>query len=212
MAIIVRDVSDEDIPRSIAIGNAAYADNPLSPILFPGPFSEEYQSKRAPEMVELRKNDPTCHFIQAYDEETKQMVAFAKWHIYSTSEAAQTARRPSRTFGAGTNPEACEAFFGSLAVRKKEHVGQSPHLYLHMLHTDPAFQGRGAGGMLIKWGTRKADELGLRTYLEASPKGHPVYERHGFRDVEVFDFDLAPFGGPGIYKEPLMIREPVASK
>ena len=128
MAIIVRDVSDEDVARSIEIGTAAYADNPLSPILFPGPFSDEYQSKRVPELIELRKNDPTCHFIQAYDEETKQMVAFAKWHIYDTSEAAEAAQRPKRTFGAGTNPEACEAFFGILSARKKEHMGDRPHL------------------------------------------------------------------------------------
>lgn len=128
MAIIVRDVSDDEIQRSLDIENAAYAGNPLGPILFPGPFPEESKSKRAPEMIELRKNDPTCHFIQAYDEESKQMVAFAKWHVYDTPEAAQAAQRPSRTFGAGTNPEACEAFFGILSARKKEHMGNRLHL------------------------------------------------------------------------------------
>jgi GNAT superfamily N-acetyltransferase len=81
-----------------------------------------------------------------------------------------------------------------------------------MLHTDPAFQGRGAGGMLVEWGTKKADELGLPAYLESSPKGHRVYQRYGFRDVEVVDFDASLYGGSGIYKEPLMIREPVLSK
>lgn len=81
-----------------------------------------------------------------------------------------------------------------------------------MLHADPAFQGRGAGSLLIKWGTQKADELRLPVYLEASPKGHGLYEKHGFKDIEVFDFDLSRFGGPGIYKEPLMIREPVVSR
>lgn len=128
MAIILRDVSDADIARSLEIETAAYADNPLGPILFPGPFSEEHQSKRIPEMIELRKSDSTCHFIQAYDEESKQMVAFAKWHIYDTQEAARAAQRPKREFGVGTNPEACEAFFGILSEKKKEHVGDRPHL------------------------------------------------------------------------------------
>jgi N-acetylglutamate synthase-like GNAT family acetyltransferase len=80
-----------------------------------------------------------------------------------------------------------------------------------MLHTDPAFQGRGAGGLLVKWGTKKADELGLPAYLESSTKGHGFYQKHGFKDVEVFVLDLAKYGGTGLYEEPLMIREPVKS-
>lgn len=63
--------------------------------------------------------------------------------------------------------------------------------------------------MLVEWGTKKADELSLPAYLEASPKGYRVYQRYGFKDLEVLDFDLAKYGGTGIYKEPLMIREPV---
>jgi hypothetical protein len=66
--------------------------------------------------------------------------------------------------------------------------------------------------MLVEWGTKKADELGLPAYLESSPKVHRVYQRYGFRDIEVVDFDASLYGGSGIYKEPLMIRDPVVSK
>jgi GNAT superfamily N-acetyltransferase len=82
---------------------------------------------------------------------------------------------------------------------------------LSMLQTDPAFQGRGAGALLMKWGTEKADELGLPVYLESSPKGHRFYQRHGFKDLEVFTFDVSQYGGTGTYEEPLMIREPTRS-
>lgn len=81
-----------------------------------------------------------------------------------------------------------------------------------MLHTDPTFQGRGAGGMLVEWGTKKADELGLPAYLEASPEGHRVYLRYGFRDLDILKFDMAQFGGEGVYNEPLMLREPSSAK
>ena len=86
------------------------------------------------------------------------------------------------------------------------------HVDLHMLHADPAFQGRGAGGLLVEWSTKKADELGLPAYLEASPKGYRVYQHYGFKDLEVIDFDLTKYGGSGVYREPLMIREPVKQK
>jgi hypothetical protein len=65
--------------------------------------------------------------------------------------------------------------------------------------------------MLITWGTDKADELGLPAYLESSQKGHGVYKRYGFKDLEIVDFDTAPYGGKGVYKEPLMLRESVGS-
>ena len=81
------------------------------------------------------------------------------------------------------------------------------HKDLHLLHTDPAFQKRGAGGQLVKWGTRRADELGLPTYLESSSAGHRFYQSHGFKDIEILQVDFSPWGGP-VHEQPLMIRDP----
>jgi GNAT superfamily N-acetyltransferase len=82
---------------------------------------------------------------------------------------------------------------------------------LHMLHTDPEYQGRGAGSALMDWGKQKADELRLPIYLESSRKGHLFYQKHGFKDIEVLDIDLSKFGGP-VHKQPLMIWEPSKSQ
>jgi hypothetical protein len=128
MAILIREASDDDLPRALEIERAAYADNPLSPILFPGPFPPDAQAQRVPDLIALRKTDPSVRFMQAYDDESGQMVAFAKWHIYESLEAAAAAKRPSREFGAGTNREACEDFFGQLSSRKEELMGETPHL------------------------------------------------------------------------------------
>lgn len=73
-----------------------------------------------------------------------------------------------------------------------------------MLHTDPEYQGRGAGSALIEWGKQKANELGLPIYLESSTKGHRFYKKHGFTDVEVMDIDFTPYGG-AVHKQPLMM-------
>ena len=128
MAIIVRDVSDDELQRACEIEVAAYANNPLSPVLFPGPFPPDSREQRLTQLIEMRNSDPTVTYLQAYDEETGQLIAFAKWHIYDTSEAAVAAQRPKRSFGPGTNPEACEAFFGGLGAKKKELMGDKPHL------------------------------------------------------------------------------------
>lgn len=56
-----------------------------------------------------------------------------------------------------------------------------PHWYLPWLGVDPALQGRGAGGELIKHCLRIVDEDHLPAYLETpNPRSIPFYERYGF--------------------------------
>ena len=54
---------------------------------------------------------------------------------------------------------------------------------LEMLVTDPAFQGQGAGKLMMSWGLERADRDGVEAYLEASPEAVPLYERSGFREA-----------------------------
>jgi len=79
---------------------------------------------------------------------------------------------------------------------------------LHLLHTDPDLQGRGAGGLLLDRIIRRADELGLPIYLESSAAGHRFYQNRGLKDVEFLKVDFRPYGGP-IHEQPLMLREPL---
>lgn len=70
---------------------------------------------------------------------------------------------------------------------------------MNILVTDPDHWRRGAGGMLVKWGTDLADEYGIPGYLESTEKGRRVYQRFGFKEKEVLEVDLSRFGA----KEPL---------
>lgn len=49
-----------------------------------------------------------------------------------------------------------------------------------MLSTHPDHQRRGAGTMLMKWGTEVADSLGYEAFIEASSYGKHLYESWGF--------------------------------
>ena len=56
-----------------------------------------------------------------------------------------------------------------------------PHWYLPVIAVDPACQGRGLGGALLKQALARCDADGLPAYLESSnPRNIPLYERHGF--------------------------------
>lgn len=81
------------------------------------------------------------------------------------------------------------------------------HTDLKYLHTDPTYQRRGIASMLIAWGLAESRRLNISAYLEASPEGLPLYERHGFVTAQRLVTDLSPWGGPPSVETPLMLRE-----
>jgi hypothetical protein len=127
MSIIVRDVSDNELHRACIIEAAAYADSDLNPILFPGPFPPDSQQKRVDQLIQMRKDDPTAIYMQAIDTASGRMIASSKWNIYKTPEETNIPIRKLE-FGPGTNAEACMAFFGGMKEKKKEVMGDRPHI------------------------------------------------------------------------------------
>lgn len=127
MTIVVRLLSDNELPRACVIESAAYADSDLNPILFPGPFPPDSHQKRVDQLIQMRKDDPTAVYLQAIDTASGRMIASSKWHVYKTAEETNIPIRKLE-FGPGTNPEACKAFFGKMIERKKEIMGSRPHL------------------------------------------------------------------------------------
>jgi GNAT superfamily N-acetyltransferase len=55
---------------------------------------------------------------------------------------------------------------------------------LNIIFTHPLYRNRGVGSTLLKWGTEKADELDVEFWLDATPLGKPLYEKHGFEVVK----------------------------
>ena len=46
--------------------------------------------------------------------------------------------------------------------------------------------------MMMEWGTRRADELNLECFVEASTQGYQLYSRHGFRAQRVAEITPSP--------------------
>lgn len=143
MAIVLREVSDEDVARACEIEFLAYRGNPLSPILALGLFPADSGQQRVDQVVQMRKDDPTVHYMQAVDEYSGKMFAFAKWHIFESSEVAKAASRPL-SFGAGRNVEACMAFFGGMKDRKEQLMGSRPHFCMSKSLQEYAFYKKGS--------------------------------------------------------------------
>lgn len=70
----------------------------------------------------------------------------------------------------------------------------APHWYLYAIGVDPAFQGRGVGGALLRSRLAHVDRAGAAAYLESSKTGNiPLYEHFGF---EVAEVPSLPNGAP----------------
>ena len=71
---------------------------------------------------------------------------------------------------------------------------KEPHWYLKAIGVDPAWQGRGIAGLLLRPRLERCDQEGQPAYLEVStPEAIPLYERFGF--VRTGDLDM-PAGAP----------------
>ncbi|KXJ90982.1 acyl-CoA N-acyltransferase [Microdochium bolleyi] len=115
----------------------------------------------------------------------------------------------------GANAAWCEAFFSALLVmHEKWDAGKM--LGLSLIATSPSYQRRGAARALIEPLLALADSQGLQTYLEATAAGRPVYEKLGFREVDVLEYNVREITGGAVDIErvtlSVMVREPSAGK
>ncbi|KAI1412607.1 acyl-CoA N-acyltransferase [Hypoxylon sp. FL1857] len=206
MPLELQPATEADARRSADIEAAAYAPDPFNKILFPGPFPLNVLDGRASLLVAELKADPTTRWLKVVDTDlpdAEQMIAFAKFHIYP-----EKPQLTPRAFGSGCNAEACEMVFGGLMKQRVRIMEDRPYVYLSLLHTDPKRQGRGAGGMLVRRIIEEAQKLGLVVYLSASPAGHELYKKCGFRDVETLSINMSKWGATGNFINWSMIWEP----
>lgn len=81
--------------------------------------------------------------------------------------------------------------------------GPEPHWLLDQIAVEPAVQGRGIGGAMLRFAIERAEQHGLPLCLETGVAGNvPLYERFGFRVMREAD---APDDGPHIW---FMRRDP----
>ncbi|KAH7253173.1 hypothetical protein FSOLCH5_013968 [Fusarium solani] len=67
----------------------------------------------------------------------------------------------------------------------RSKMGARPQVYLNILYTHPDYRRQGVADMILNWGKKKADKMGVEMWLDATELGVPVYKKHGFTVVNV---------------------------
>ncbi|KAL9084526.1 MAG: hypothetical protein Q9165_008029 [Trypethelium subeluteriae] len=198
MPLTLSPMTEADLPTYTTIDQLAFADQPLTPLLWPRGLSSASRAHLIASNARALTHDPTSHFLKVTDTASNTIVACAHWCRTPPRDPAVLAKGPQQLpeeWAPGANAAMKRVLFGSFLRNRDEVVGGRPHWALFVLVTRPEWQGRGAGGMLVRWGVERADEEGWECYLEASPKGRGLYEKFGFRVVRELVTDLREWGG-----------------
>ncbi|MCJ1434230.1 hypothetical protein MMC27_003597 [Xylographa pallens] len=185
MPLVLQPIVEADMEHAIEIQDRAFSTELWDQIMFPNGMSAAVKTV----MVERARKDfqdPRTVFMKVVDtERNNEMISFARWSIYKQERPESDWNKPreTRDWGPDANNEALNEFMGAMDGKRKKLMAGEPHCLLGLLDTHPDHQRRGAGSMLVQWGTNVADEAGLRCYLEATQAGRHLYLQKGFKDV-----------------------------
>lgn len=187
------------------------------PIPFTYPVATRAQASRRLRFAMDRQRtrfqeDPTARYIKvvetcpdAQDPHDGDIVSMARWHFYPDGYcydsmvhwelAGPAPVQDEVTTTAAFNHELHDFI---LDTRDRARAAWAPKgsrawFLMHMV-TRRTKRGLGAAGMLIRWGTERADADGATAYLEAAAAAKPLYERYGFGEVGEIVLDLGRWG------------------
>lgn len=198
MPLKVEPLRAEDLEAWVRICYLAYRNTTLGCLWRSEPSPASYSTTAKFRGRELLEHSPDAYYEKVIDTDLdNKLIAVAKWHVYE-KERSEEEVKAGFTLPAPF-PEECRAarekFMLGIFENRWEIMGTRPHIILEMLTTHPDHGRRGAGGMLVKWGTDRADDLGLESYLESSAQGRFLYQRHGYQPVREIKCDFSEFEG-----------------
>lgn len=180
--------------------------------LSPDPVpSDEYLVSSSEKRRQAMQQNNGHHFAAVVDVSINTVIACAHWEFTpadpTEKELGELLSKPSPPPDA--NADAWNDFFGYMTEQRTKFLAKKRRGFLHVLTTHPDHHRRGAGTLLMKYFLAQVDQEQLEAYLEASEAGRPLYARCGFKPVFEKTFDLEKYGGKGIERNTVMIRDRV---
>lgn len=128
-------------------------------------WAESGRKQGGERMLKYKKEDPNTVFLKAFLPDTGEIVGMAKWNIFTNNTIPDPAKSSDTTNYWKSEEEMAVA--GAMAKNflslRTEAIQKSGGnlISLDILAIDPKYQRNGAGSKLVRWGTQKADELGV---------------------------------------------------
>ncbi|MCJ1258141.1 hypothetical protein MMC24_005972 [Lignoscripta atroalba] len=128
MPLQLQKGNETDLDRIYTIQTAAFAEDDLGQILFPGEITEDAKT-RAIERARKDMRDPDITYMLAVDTDLdSQIVGFGKWHIYKHERPESEWKKvQKRDWGEGANVAAADEFFGAIQEKRARIIGGAAH-------------------------------------------------------------------------------------
>ncbi|CAD6567937.1 MAG: hypothetical protein ASARMPRED_001193 [Alectoria sarmentosa] len=203
MTFSVHEATIADCPAFTTISLAAFKNDPIIACLtrnVPPDVLYAYQKQQYHQRLQPSSLNG-CKSFKAVDDETGEIVAFARWQFPYSPSVAQEAekeelQKATPPMPAEYNKELFNHFSSALDELQEKWVDHSKD---HGLAVSPTHQRLGVGSLLLRHGLAMADEVGgARIYLESSVVAVELYRKHGFERVNDVAVDLGRYGGAGI--------------
>lgn len=203
---LLRTCNSADIPTLAAINLVAF-DGPRNKVMYlhvaPSERLKLFENKarRTLSYRDAPNSNPhhqIIHYLCVVDPITNQIIANAVWNYLPTGYfPTQDLDVHHGRLPPGTNETLVQDFaILTYRLRSSPPRHEEPQWLLSLLATHPNHQGKGAGSKLVEWGTRKADAMGVRCFVDASPAGLGLYRRLGFEEeVGKLELDLGGYEG-----------------
>ena len=182
--IAIRLATEEDAGELFAVCSAAFGpDDPAWRAYYPRHWTAEGRKAGTERFLSAIKGDHHAVYHKALDVTSGAIVGFSIWTAYDARPLQHPPVLPSPDYW----PNALEAEYGhaimiDLMQKRHDHIESVANSVVHLntLAVLPAHQRKGIATRLMNWGVETADQLGFPCFVEASPAGRPLYERHGF--------------------------------
>ena len=154
MPFTLRQATAADAPALTAVYQSSFSTDAIGKLAFP---RTEATAKFWTASVLEEIAHPNYHFIcivsKEDDSDEEKIVAYAKWNDPGAPHPDPTALPK---WPEGGDHELGDYFFGTLFSKHNEILGERKHWYLEILAVSNEYQGKGCGGMLIRWACKSS--------------------------------------------------------
>ncbi|KAH7396206.1 hypothetical protein BKA66DRAFT_606098 [Pyrenochaeta sp. MPI-SDFR-AT-0127] len=161
--------------------------------IWPGGLTKEGQDKARLGFLFLKGIDPSCRWIKVTDTDTNEIVGVAQWNVYEGQKPPEVVvDGPPGTWENDTEKEYAQELFKSYMQKRWKYIRENelPLICLNIMTVAPKHQYRGAGTLMMQWGTKLADSIGAACIVESTVEGRWLYEKSGFELQAHWTLDL----------------------
>lgn len=216
-------VSDKDIPTCFQVLSESFGhDAPFVDIYFPGHDTPSGQAQGTKRLTAWKQSSEDSTFLKAVaragEGHQEHIVGLAVWTYMKEPPPAELEKVEDveEVWPDEEDREFMTRLWRDYVIPRTRVINESSNkgvYVLELLAVHPDYRHLGAGTALVKWGTKAADEQGLKAVVEGTPVGRRLYEQCGLHtEIEEMRFDVGDqFSARRKPKLVFMVRDPVSS-